>query len=108
MKDFTGDDQATLTVDRNCTIYVCLRLHNRNRCSGGGSAADGSFRRSLKRHIADIKNIVGDDQDRSKFRKYANLCLRDQAKRLEKLLFAVTNDAAIDGIAHRLLSCYHS
>ena len=42
-----------------------------------------------------------DDQDRSKFRKYENLCLRDQAKRLEKLLFAATNNAAIDGIAHR-------
>ena len=41
-------------------------------------------------------------------RNSANLCLRDQAKRLEKLLFAATNDAAIDGIAHRLLSCYQS
>ena len=41
-----------------------------------------------------------DDQNRSKFRKYENLCLRDQAKSLEKLLFAPTNDAAIDGIAH--------
>ena len=30
------------------------------------------------------------------------------SKRLEKLLFAATNDAAIDGIAHHLLSCYHS
>ena len=66
---------------------VCLRLHDRNWCSGGGSAADGSFRRSLKRHVANVKNIVGDYQDRSKFRKYANLFLRDQAKRLEKLRF---------------------
>ena len=32
-----------------------------------------------------------DDQNRSKFRKYENLCLWDQAKRLEKLLFAATN-----------------
>ena len=31
----------------------------------------------------------GDDQDRSKFRNYKNLCLRDQAKPLEKHLFAV-------------------
>ena len=74
----------------------------------GGSVADGGFQRSLKRHVADVKNFVGDDQDRSKFRKYANLCLQDQAKRLEKLLFTATNDAAIDGIAHHLLSCYHS
>ena len=62
---------------------------------------DGGFQRSLKRHVADVENLAGDDQDRSKFRKYENLCLRDQAKGLEKLLFAATNDAAIDGIAHR-------
>ena len=49
-----------------------IRLHDRNWCSGGGFAADGGFRRSLKRHVADVKNIVGDYQDRSKFRKYAN------------------------------------
>ena len=55
-------------------------------------------------NVADVENIAGDDQDdqiRSKFHKYENLCLRDQAKRLEKLLFAATNDTAIDGIAHR-------
>ena len=39
-----------------------------------------------------------DDQNRSKFRKYENVCLRDQAKRLEKLLFAVTNDTTIDAL----------
>ena len=55
-----------------------------------------------------LKNIAGDDQDRSKFRNYENLCLWDQAKRLEKLLFAAMNAAAFDGIAHRLFSCYHS
>ena len=44
-----------------------------------------------------------DDQDRSKFHKYENVCLRNQAKRL----FAATNDAAIDGIAHCFFSCYH-
>ena len=42
-----------------------------------------------------------DDQDGSKFRKCENLCLRDQTKRFEKVLFSATNDAAIDGIAHR-------
>ena len=41
-----------------------------------------------------------DDQDWSKFHKCENLCLRDQAKLFEKLLFAATNDAAIDGITH--------
>ena len=54
------------------------------------------------------KNIAGDDQDRLKFRKYENVCLRDQAKRLEKLLFTATNDGTIDGIAHYLISGYHS
>ena len=33
-----------------------------------------------------------DDWDRSNFRKYKNLCLRDQAKRLETPLFTATND----------------
>ena len=41
-------------------------------------------------------------------RNSANLRLRDRTKCLEKRLFAATNDTAIDGIAHRLLSCYHS
>ena len=49
-----------------------------------------------------------DDQDRSKFRKCENLCLRNQAKRLERLLFAATNAAAIDDIAHCFFFCYHS
>ena len=40
-----------------------------------------------------------DDQDQSKFRKYENLCLQDQAKRLKKHVFAATNDVTIDGIA---------
>ena len=30
------------------------------------------------------------------------------SKSLEKLLFAATNYAAIDGIAHCFLSCYHT
>ena len=58
VKNFTGDEQATLAVDRNSTIYVCLRLHDRNERSGGGSAADDGFWRSLKRHVAVVKNIV--------------------------------------------------
>ena len=44
-----------------------------------------------------------DDQDRSKFRKYDNLCLRDQAKPF----FAAMNNVTIDSIA-QFLSCYHS
>ena len=55
-----------------------------------------------------LSEIAQTARCRSKFRKCENVCLRGQAKRLEKLLFAATNDAAIDGIAHCLLSCYHS
>ena len=58
--------------------------------------------------IAQTARCRRQKQDRSKFHKYENLCLQDQAKCLEKLLFAATNDAAIDGIVHHLLSCYHS
>ena len=43
----------------------------------------------LKRQIADVKHLVGDDQDPSKIRIYKNVCLRNQAKPLEKHLFAV-------------------
>ena len=89
---------------RNLGLFTFTRSQLTLR---GSSVAYGGFRRSLKRHVADVKNIAGDDRDRSKFRRYANLCLWDPAKRLEKLLFAATNDAAVDGIAHRLLSCYH-
>ena len=49
-----------------------------------------------------------DDQNRLKFRKYENLCLRVQANCLQKLLFAVTNDAAIDGNVHCFFFNYHS
>ena len=87
---------------------LCLRLQYRNKSFGGGSAADGGFRRSLKRHIADIKNIARKDQNRSKFHKYKNLDLRNQAKCLKKIPFAAKNDAAIDGIAHCFFSYYHS
>ena len=81
--------------------FVYLYTIATNAPAAAPPTADGGFRISLKRHIADVENIAGDDQDRSKFRKYENLCLRDQAKRLEKLLFAAMNDAAVDGIAHR-------
>ena len=67
IKNIAGDDQATLMVELNSAIYVCLRLQDRNKHSGGSSTADGGFRRSLTRHVADVKNIAGVDQDLSKF-----------------------------------------
>ena len=96
IKNFTGDEQATLTVDRHSAIYFVYVYE----IATNAPAADGGFRTSLKRHIADVKNIARKDQNRSKFLKYENLCLRNQAKRLEKFVFAATNNAAIDGIVH--------
>ena len=100
IKNFTEDDHETLTVDRNSAIYFVYVYEIATNTPGGGSVADGGFRRSLKRHVADVKNIARKDQNRSKFRKYENVCLWNQAKRLEKLLFAATNAAAIDSIEH--------
>ena len=50
-------------------------------------ATDSRRRLSKRWHVADIKNISGDDQDWWKLRIYLNLCLLDQAKPLEKHLF---------------------
>ena len=103
IKNFTGYDQATLTVDRNSTIYFVYVY----------KIATNTLRRQLRGwwrlpKIAQTarsrrQTIARKDQDRSKFRKYENVCLRNQAKRLEKFLFAATNDAAIDGIVHCFL-----
>ena len=127
-------------VDRNSVNLCFLMLTSLQLTSGGASTADGGFRKSYKRHFADVKHIVGnnqaikwsieilqftfvyvnkiatnarrrlpaasgdrsngtlttsnkhivgDDQDRSKFCNYEDLCLRDQAKPFEKHFFAV-------------------
>ena len=61
IKDIAGDDQATIKVDKNYTNIVVLRnLHLRE--GDWCFTADGGFRRLLKQHAADIKNIAGDDQ----------------------------------------------
>ena len=69
-QNLAGDDQATLMVDRKSAIYVLFTLARsqltlrRQLCGWWRRlmAADGGFQRSLKRHIADVKHIVGDDQ----------------------------------------------
>ena len=52
------------------------------------------------------KNIAGMTSINQNSANTKNLCLRDQAKRLEKLLFATTNDATT--ALPLFFSCYHS
>ena len=88
-KKFTGDDQATLTVNRNSKIPVCLRLHDRNLSSGGGSTADGGFQRELKRHVTDVKNIAGMtriDRNSANMKIYAYEIKQNVSKNLFLLL----------------------
>ena len=163
IKNITGNEQATLIVDRNSAdivytfrFYVCLCLRDRDCCT----TADGNdschelapsffesmircrrqkhrrrwpgnpngrwkFRKYLiylpilrlftstrsrlvlcgwrqrqllrictvvfwrdETYVSVVNNIAGNDQDWSKFRNDQNLCLQDQARPLEKHLFA--------------------
>ena len=103
VKNLIGDDQATLTV-RNLGLFTFIRsqLTLRRRLRGFCRLLEIA-QTARNRHQKHRR----DHQDRSKFRKYENSCLRNQAKRLEKLLFPATNAAAIDGIVHCFFSCYH-
>ena len=72
IKNIAGDNQTTLMVHRNsasimCTFrfYICLRLRDCDCCSaadGSGSCTHPHHRISKRRHVADVKNITGDDQ----------------------------------------------
>ena len=62
-------------------------------------AMDSRHRFSKNWHVADVKNIACNDQDRSKFRNYKNVYQRDQIKPLEKHLFAVRTPV-YDSIVH--------
>ena len=56
IKNFTGDDQTNpsgRSKFRNLGLFMFT--------PDGDSAANGGFRRSLKRHVANVKNIAGDD-----------------------------------------------
>ena len=57
IKNITEDDQATLTVDRNSAIYF-VYVYEIATNAPVTAVANGGFRRSLKRHIADVKNIA--------------------------------------------------
>ena len=65
-----------------------LRLRNHDWCF----TADGSFQKSFKWHLADVKKHrrrwPGNLKDWLKFRNYQNLHLQYQARPLEKHLFA--------------------
>ena len=107
VNNFTGDDQTTLTVDRNSAIQVCLRLHYSNWCSAGGSAADGSFRRSLKQHVTDVKNIAGltlIDRNSANTTIYAYEIKQNVSKNLFLLLRTPLRLMALRSI---FFFCYH-
>ena len=81
IKNIASDDQATLTPNGHSKLRkyhavlwnLCLR--NRDWCS----TVDGGFWWSLKRHVADIKSIVGNDQVTltiTKFLKFMSLRAR--------------------------------
>ena len=100
VKNITGNDQASLLVDRNSAniaytfrFYVCLRLRDRDyiapRLTATAIAMDLRCHFSKRWHVADIKNITGHDQatlmvDRNSaniantFRFYIYLCVRDR------------------------------
>ena len=92
VKAIVNFPQATLVVDRNSEICLFTlarsQLTLRWRLRGWRPLTEiiqtARYRRRKHRRWR-----PGDDQDRSKFRNYENLYLRDQAKPLENHLFAV-------------------
>ena len=168
VKNIAGDDQTTLIVHQNsanlaCTfrIYVCLRLHDHDCCStadGSGSchASTASYFEEMTRYrrqrlqwrwpcnpngrsnfhnldlfmftrsqltlrrrpwrlpeIAQMARCRSQKQRRRwpgsiEIPQIRKVMPTRSSKASRKTSFAATNDAAIDGIAHRLLSCYHS
>ena len=70
------------------SVYVYEIATGAQRLMATAVAMDSHQCFSKRLHVANIKNIAGDDQDRSKFCNYKNVCLRDQARPLEKHLFA--------------------
>ena len=81
-----------------CAYLPILCLIDRDWCC----ATSSGFWRSLKWHVADVKNITGDDQEWLKFYDYQNLCLRNQARPL-KNIFLQLERCHYDVIAQRLL-----
>ena len=94
IKNIAGDDQATLMVDRNSAniaytfwFYIYEVMTVALRLTAMAVAMDSPRRFSKRWHVVDVKNIAGDDQDRSKFCNYQNVCLLDQARALKNILF---------------------
>ena len=73
---------------RNLFVYVSKIASNAPAAAPRLMAADGDHSNRCRRR-KHCRRRPGDDRDRSKFCNYENLCLQDQAKPLEKHLFAV-------------------
>ena len=90
-------------------FFVCLHheiASDAPRLTTTAISTDSRHRFSKRWHIADVKNIAGKDQNRSKFCNYQNLCLRDQTRPLENI-FLLLGCRHYDAIANCFFSYCH-
>ena len=88
-----------------CAYLPILCLRDRDWCS----AADSGFWRSLKRHVADVKDVTGDDQITLRIDKNSAITEiydYDPAWSLKKLIFCCL-DAAVMMSLCNVFSYYH-
>ena len=110
VKQIVGNDETTLMVDRNSAICLFtlgrsqLTLRRRLHC---WRRLTEIFQTAGCRRQKHRRRRPGDDQDQSNFCNYQNLCLRDQAKPLEKYLLLL-GCRYYDGITHCFFTYYHS
>ena len=84
VKNIPGDDQATLMVDRIpqllrrpsdfMCVYVYQIMTGALRLLATAVTTDSHRRLSKILHVANVRNIAGDDQDQSKFHNYEIVC----------------------------------
>ena len=79
-----------------------LRLRDCDWCS----VADGSFWRSLKQHLADVKNITGDDQGSIEILQLPKFMLTRSSKTIWKSSFCCSNTTIMMPL-HTVFSFYH-
>ena len=96
-----GNPNGRLKFCKHRAYLQILLLGDHDWCF----TADGSF--LLKWHMSAIKNIDGNDQNRSKLCNYQNLCLRDQERPLE-IIFLLLGCHHYDAIAHCFFFYHHS
>ena len=87
VKNIAEDDQATLIVYQNYTDIDFTSTRLRLMLRGWRRLLEIA-QAARNRHQKHRRGWPGNPKNRSKFRNYQNLCLRDQARFLEKHLFA--------------------